>query len=260
MHISDFFDLSVLEQIMTEWSDATGLATIAVDNEGKYISGEINFTDFCMKYTRESEVGQKRCVKCDKECSGVYFCHAGLMDFSFDIMVGDESLGKIIGGQILPEEPDEEKFRKLAEEMDINPDAYVNAVRKINVRSEKSIRASANLLGKFVNILVNSEYEKKKNANLIGTLESEVENSVQLIHQMGEYSKSLDKIENKQNMLSLNASIEAARAGELGKGFSVVASEVRNLGNSSVEVNKKIKSTLLQLETSIEKMNKVTNG
>lgn len=34
------------------------------------------------------------------------------MDFSIDIMIGKEKVGSVIGGQVLPSEPDEEEFRK----------------------------------------------------------------------------------------------------------------------------------------------------
>ena len=60
LHLKDFFDLKLLDNLMKDWSKATGLATIAVDNEGNYISSEIGFTDFCMKYTRGCAEGAKR--------------------------------------------------------------------------------------------------------------------------------------------------------------------------------------------------------
>ena len=136
MHLRDFFDLKLLDNLMKDWSKATGLATIAVDNEGNYISSEIGFTDFCMKYTRGCSEGARRCLKCDNENTGTYYCHAGLMDFSIPITVNDIYLGKIIGGQVLPKEPDEEKFRKLAAEFGINPDDYIKALRKIPIKTE----------------------------------------------------------------------------------------------------------------------------
>lgn len=254
MELKAFFDTNLLEQIMKEWSLATGMATIATDAEGNYITGEVGFTDFCIKYTRGSEEGMKRCVKCDTECSGTYFCHAGLMDFSIDIKVKDEVVGKIIGGQILPEKPDEEKFRNLATEFGIDPDAYIEALRKIPIRTEKSIRASAKLLGDIVNQLVNFEYMKTKNERLISLLDNEIKEAVELIHELNGKSENLAKIESKQKMLSLNASIEAARAGEAGRGFAVVASQVGKLSSDSSEINASISESLHNLTETIEAM------
>lgn len=112
MNIRDFMDLNKLQQIQDSFSNATGLAAIAVDDKGEYITEGSNFTEFCMKYTRGSELGGKRCKKCDTDNTGTYFCHSGLMDFSIDIMIGEEKVGSVIGGQVLPSEPDEEEFRK----------------------------------------------------------------------------------------------------------------------------------------------------
>lgn len=254
VELKGFFDTKLLEQIMKEWSLATGMATIATDAEGNYITGDVGFTDFCIKYTRGSAEGMRRCVKCDTECSGTYFCHAGLMDFSIDIKVKDEIVGKIIGGQILPEEPDEEKFRELAKEFGIDPDDYIEALRKIPIRTEESIRASAKLLGDVVNQLVNFEYMKTKNEKLISLLDNEIKEAVDLIHELNGKSENLAKIESKQKMLSLNASIEAARAGEAGRGFAVVASQVGKLSSDSSEINASISESLHNLTETIEAM------
>lgn len=260
MKLQDFFDVEQLEEIMREWSLATGMATIATDAEGNYITGEVGFTDFCIRYTRGSEEGLRRCVKCDTECSGTYFCHAGLMDFSVDIVVQDAVVGKIIGGQILPKEPDEEEFRKLAEEFRINPDDYIAALRKIPIRSEESIRASAKLLGDIVNQLVNFEYMKKKNEKIISCLDKEIRDSVELIRKLNDKAQNLARIEGQQKILSLNASIEAARAGEAGRGFSVVAQQVGKLSSDSTEINASIVRSLKDLTESIERMEQANHG
>ncbi|MGN0506431.1 MAG: PocR ligand-binding domain-containing protein [Lachnospiraceae bacterium] len=256
MHLREFFDLNLLDAIMKDWSKATGLATIAVDNEGNYISSEIGFTDFCMKYTRGSAEGCRRCVKCDNECTGTYYCHAGLMDFSIDIKVGNEYLGKIIGGQVLPCQPDEAKFRALATELGINPDDYIRALNKVPIKTEESIRASAKLLGDIVNMLVNFEYVKKTNSSVLSVVTKEVDAAVTYINEINEKSKNLDKIESNQKILALNASIEAARAGEAGRGFSIVANKVGELAATSGAINRSIKESLKNLTTVINHMEK----
>lgn len=257
MDIRDFIDVKQIEDMMQSWSDATGLATIGVDSKGEYFTKAINFTDFCMKYTRGSEEGLRRCQKCDAECSGCYYCHAGLMDFSEDIIVNGEKVGSIIGGQVLPEEPDEDKFRAIATELGIDPDEYIDALRKVPVRSEKAIRASAHLLGVMMNMLVNSYYTKMLDNEKIHSIDDKVEYVAHLIQEINEKSVQLDKIESKQNILSLNASIEAARAGEFGRGFAVVAAEVGKLAVNSGDINKSIKQSLKELTKAIKELESI---
>lgn len=57
-------------------------------------------------------------------------------------------------------------------------------------------------------------------------------------------------------MLGLNASIEAAKAGENGKGFSVVATEMRKLSQLSSEASKQISSYLEEMKNNIESITK----
>ena len=63
MKIQDFCDMKKFESIMDNWAQCTGLATVAVGEDGQYISECYNFTDFCIKLTRGSEEGCRRCEK-----------------------------------------------------------------------------------------------------------------------------------------------------------------------------------------------------
>lgn len=257
MELKDFMDLSKLQEIQDNFSDATGLAAIAVGNDGKYLTEGSNFTDFCMKYTRGSVEGNKRCVKCDNECTGTYFCHAGLMDFSVDIVVNGEKIGSIIGGQVLPKEPDEEEFRKTAAELGIDPDKYVQALHKVPVSTEKRIRAASNLLGIIVNQLVNLEYFKFHNAGRLDSVKDDIRKSGELIGRINENTGHLKGIAKKQTILSLNATIEAARSGEAGVGFAVVAKSMQDLSSQSAGIYNDIESSVSEITSLISSMTKL---
>lgn len=247
MELKDFMDLSKLQEIQDNFSDATGLAAIAVGIHGEYLTEGSNFTDFCMKYTRGSSEGSRRCVKCDNECSGTYFCHAGLMDFSVDIIVDGEKMGAIIGGQVLPNPPQEDAFRATAKELGIDPDEYIEALRKVPVSTESRIRAAASLLGVIVNQLVNLEYFKYNNTSRLDVLKQEIQHSTQIIQTINNNTGHLKAIANKQKMLSLNASIEAARSGEAGVGFAVVAKSMQDLSSQSAVIYNDIEKSVAEI-------------
>ncbi len=244
MKIQDFTDMVKFEEIMSNWAKATGLATVAVGADGKYISECYNFTDFCIKLTRGSDEGRRRCEQCDREGKGVYHCHAGLIDFGIDLVVEGEKVGSVIGGQVLPEHPDEEKFAKVARELGIDEDAYLKALDKVNVKTEEAIIASANLLGEVLNNFINAEYSRKYSGKLIESLTTGVADCERLVRDIQQNTADLNRIQQRQNILALNASIEAARAGDAGKGFAVVAKEVGNLSVESRQLNEQISKTI----------------
>lgn len=251
IRIQDFCDMNEFNEIMSSWATATGLATVAVGADGEYISDCFNFTDFCIKYTRGSAEGKRRCEECDRKGKGVYGCHAGLIDFAVDLEIEGQKVGSVIGGQVLPENPDEEKFRRTAQELKINPDEYIDALQKVNVRSKEAIEASARLLGMTVNNYINACYYQSETRQTMERLKAGIEKTNELVNSITDCTASLQNLQKRQRIVAINASIEAARAGEVGKGFAVVAEEVEKLSQSSSETNSNIEDIVNEIRETV---------
>lgn len=79
-------------------------------------------------------------------------------------------------------------------------------------------------------------------------------------NQIGSISQVVGDLANQTNMLALNAAVEAVRAGEYGKGFSVVASEIRKLADESQKSAHQINNLVLGIKQSNNSTGAVTEA
>ncbi|MCM1288481.1 MAG: PocR ligand-binding domain-containing protein [Clostridium sp.] len=167
IRLVELIETELLQKIQDSFSSLTGMAALTTDKDGTPITEGSNFTDFCMKYTRQSAKGAERCEKCDKMGAEIciengrpyaYSCHGGLTDYAAPIMVHGKMIGSFIGGQVLSKKPDLDKFRKIARELEIDEEEYIEAVKKVEVIDKERIDNAAAALGNIAEVLSNLAY------------------------------------------------------------------------------------------------------
>jgi methyl-accepting chemotaxis protein len=82
----------------------------------------------------------------------------------------------------------------------------------------------------------------------VGSLRDEIEELERAAREIGSVVTMIAGIASQTNLLALNATIEAARAGEAGRGFSVVASEVKSLANQTADATRDITAQVAAIQ------------
>lgn len=84
--------------------------------------------------------------------------------------------------------------------------------------------------------------------NSVNTMQSQVAVLLDALNRVGDMSNTIERIASQTNLLALNATIEAARAGEAGRGFAIVASEVKALAGETASATLGIQTLLTEIQ------------
>lgn len=290
IRLQDVIDIDFLQEFQDDFAIGMGLASVTVDPEGNPITDPSSYTRFCDDYTHSTECGDKRCAESHRKGGEeaarlgkpvVYECHAGLIDFAAPIILEGRLIGTILGGQVLTDVPEEAKYRKIAGEIGVDADGYVEAVKEVKTLSRKRIEAAAKVLFLVANSMSKSAYQQLKLQSAAATLSdgisqisstmeelaasattvsgtqtslnNEIKNVDAVTSKIDEVMDFIKEIADETRLLGLNAAIEAARAGEAGLGFGVVAQEIRKLSADSKQTVGKIKELTNSIKESVDR-------
>ena len=105
---------------------------------------------------------------------------------------------------------------------------------------------TSGILNEFVSAMIHNSKHSMDVVSSIDDLTMEMESIFKFLDEV-------KQIADQTNLLALNAAIEAARAGEAGRGFAVVADEVRNLSITSNKLNNEIKGCVTSAQMKLNK-------
>lgn len=138
----------------------------------------------------------------------------------------------------------------------ISDEEEVNAILKIASNITKRENETMNLITELKNVPV----------NLVDNVRENIKENIQVLEELKVQTLSIREVTNlilkisaQTNMLALNAAIEAARAGDHGRGFKVVADEVRRLASSVDEAIHEINRHVETIAREVVQVNEITD-
>lgn len=190
--------------------------------------------------------------------------------YSQELSASGEQVGKIteqVGFSIQEIAAGAEQQSNQVNDTVAHTESLIEQIEEVSLKSKAMTTESKAV---FTNIQSGSNAVHRSTQQM-SQIKQKVDENAQSVHALGEKSGEIEKmsslinqIAEQTNLLALNAAIEAARAGEAGRGFSVVAEEIRNLAEESSEAADQIGKLIIEIQqgvgTVVETMQESVEG
>lgn len=137
----------------------------------------------------------------------------------------------------------------------LNLKSLINQIHEVNTSTDNMEKTTVHMIGD----IERGSRTTAESIDTINDLKTDVEGVSSVIFSLGNTSNQIGQIielisgiAKQTNLLALNAAIEAARAGEAGRGFSVVADEIRKLAEESASASGRIAKLIVEIRSGVD--------
>lgn len=165
---ADLVDVAGLQALMESFHKLTGIANAIIDLDGVVIA-HAGWQRLCTEFHRVNAVTRQRCIESDTSLAAsmtrgehvaAYRCLNGLVDTASPIIVGGRHMANMFTGQFFFEPPDKGFFRQQAAEFGFDESAYLDAVDKVPVVSQKRAEALTGVYAQLAQLLASSGMDR----------------------------------------------------------------------------------------------------
>jgi methyl-accepting chemotaxis protein len=156
-----------------------------------------------------------------------------------------------------------EESAASSEEMTATTHEIERAAQSIAENSQKGALAASDINARALRTKESVDASQKKAYDIFISAKEQLERAIEaskVVDEIDVLSNSIIEITSQTNLLALNAAIEAARAGEFGKGFSVVAEEIRLLAEQSKSTVMEIQKVTGNVTSSVDNLVQTSNS
>lgn len=156
-----------------------------------------------------------------------------------------------------------EETAASAEEMSATSQEIERVSKSIAEKAEEGAGAANEINTRAIEIKNDVMSAMSKSENIFNSTKEKLENAIEgakVVEQINILSDSIMAITAQTNLLALNAAIEAARAGEVGRGFTVVAEEIRKLAEESKDTVTEISKVTEKVVVSVKELSDSSMG